>query len=63
MGVLANHLGTQLKREMNISFIGRLALLHNLAILGTDAILGEATSRGKVALARSLSSVAMPPLA
>jgi hypothetical protein len=63
MGVLANHLGSWLTWEMNISFIGRLALLHNVAVLGTDTILGEVTSLDKVALARSRSSVAMPPLA
>jgi hypothetical protein len=63
MGVLANHLGSRLTREMNISFIGRLALLHDVAVLGTDAILGEVTSHSKVTLARSLSSVVMLPLA
>ncbi len=63
MGVLANHLGSRLTQEMNISFIGRLTLLQDVAILGTDAILGEVTSRSKVTLARSLSSVATPPLA
>jgi hypothetical protein len=54
---------TRLTREMNISSIGGLALLREVAILGKDAILGEVTLCGKVTFSAKLPSLANLPSA